>query len=72
MSGALHHSKGSFGVVVPVGGECEGEVEEEEERKGEEEEEVTTLDAENAIPEKAYLSQMIVVPSFKRVSIVDL
>jgi hypothetical protein len=31
-----------------------------------------TLDAEKAIPEKAYRSQIIVVPSFKSVSIVDL
>jgi hypothetical protein len=69
MSGALHHSNGIFGVVVEVvvgGEEGEGEWMWRKEREKE-----VTLDAENAIPEKAYLSQIMVVPSFKRDSIVD-
>jgi hypothetical protein len=45
-------------------------VEEIEETEAAEEEE--TLDAEKAIPEKAYLSQRTVVPSFNRLSMVDL
>jgi hypothetical protein len=52
--------------VVGVAGLDEGL---EEEREGDMvEAEVTTLGVENAIPEKAYY----VVPSFRRVSIVDL
>jgi hypothetical protein len=58
MSGALHHSNGSFGVTVDEEDAVEGEG--------------RTLDAENAIPEKAYRSQIIVVPSFRRDSMVDL
>lgn len=34
--------------------------------------EVMTFDADKAIPENAYLSQIIVVPPLRRVSIVDL
>jgi hypothetical protein len=68
----------AVGVVIVTGvvdrddGDCEGEVEEVEEGKEDGEEEEETSDAENTIPERAYRSQMIVVPSFKRVSIVDL